>query len=96
MAWSYAAKSHVKLLIKAQNSTIRQILDMPWYVRNFHIYKEIELPRLNDFIQHLNIKFHLALENNDNNALNTLAKYDHNDPSNRNRPKTGLRLNTLL
>ena len=51
---------------------------MPWYVRNFHIYKEIEFSRLNDFIQHLNIKFHLTLGNNDNNALNTLAEYDHN------------------
>ena len=96
MTWSYAAKSHIKLFIKAQNSTVRQILDMPWYVQNFHIYKEIEHPRLKDFIQHLNIKFHLALENNDNNALNTLAEYDYNDPSNRKRPKTSLRLNTLL
>ena len=69
---------------------------MPWFVRNFHIYKEIELPSLNDFIQHLNLKFHLALENNDNNALNALAEYDHNDPRNRKRPKTGLPLNTLL
>ena len=40
MVLSYAAKSYVKLLIKAQNSTIRQILDMPWYIRNFHIYKK--------------------------------------------------------
>ena len=94
--WSYADKSHVKLLIKAQNSTVWQILDMPWYVWNFHIYKEIELPRLNDFIQNLNIKFHLALETNDNNSLNTLAEYDHKDTSNRRLPKTGLRRNTLL
>ena len=49
-----------------------------------------------DFFQHLNIKFHLALEDNDNNALNTLAEYDHNDPSNRKRPKISLHLNTLL
>ena len=53
MTWSYAAKSHVKLLIKAQNSTVRQILDMSWYALNFYIYKEIELPHLNDFIQTL-------------------------------------------
>ena len=45
--------SHIKLLIKVQNSTLRQILDMPWYVQNFHVYKEIELPHLNDFIQTL-------------------------------------------
>ena len=69
---------------------------MPWYVWNFHIYKEIELPRLNDFMQHLNWNFHLPLENTENNILNTLAEYDHNDPINRKRTKTGVRLNTLF
>ena len=69
---------------------------MPWYARNFHIYKEIGLPRLNNFIQHLNLNFHLALENTDNNALNTLAVYDRYDPSTRKSPKTGLHLNILL
>ena len=69
---------------------------MPWYVRNFHVYTEIELPMLNDFIQHLNLNFHLASENTDKYALNTLAAYDHYDPSNRKCPKRGLRLNTLL
>ena len=96
MMRSYTAKSHVKLLLKSPNSTIRQILDMPLCVRNFHIHKEIELPRLNDFIQHLNLNFHLVFENTDDIALNTLAEYDHNDPRNRRRVKTGLRLNTLL
>ena len=69
---------------------------MPWYVRNFHIYKEIELPRWNDFIQHLNLNFHLALENTDSIALNAFAAYDHYDLLNRKCRKTGLRLNTVL
>ena len=47
-------------------------------------------------MQHLNLNFHLALENIDNRALNTLVEYDHNNLLNRKRPKTGLRLNTLL
>ena len=49
---------------------------MTWYVGNVHIYKEIYIPR------------HLALENEDNRALNTLAEYDHNNPINRKRAKT--------
>ena len=57
MTWSRTAKSHVKLFIKVQNSTVQQILDMSWYVRTFHINKEIELPLLNDFIQHFNLNF---------------------------------------
>ena len=46
---------------------------MPWCVRNFHVYKEIDIPRLNEFMQHLNLNFPLPLENIDNRALNTLA-----------------------
>ena len=68
---------------------------MPWCVRNFHVYKEIDIPRLNEFMQHLNLNFPLPLENIDNRALNTLVEYDHNNPMNRKRPKTGLRLNNL-
>ena len=96
MLWSYAAKSRVKLLIKVQNSTVRQILDKPWYVRNFHIYKEIDIPCFTDFMQHLNFNFYLALENMDNCALDTLVEYDYNNPINTKRPKTYLHLNTLL
>ena len=69
---------------------------MPWYFRNFYIYKEIDIPRLNDFMQHFNLNFHLSLGNVDNCTLNTLVEYDHNNPINRKRPKTGLHLNTLL
>ena len=69
---------------------------MPWCVRNFHNYKEIDIPCLNDFMQHFNLNFHLTLGNVDNRALNTLVEYNHNSPINRKRPKTGLPLNTLL
>ena len=55
---------------------------MPWYVRKFHIYKEIDVPFLNDFIQYLNLNFYFALENVDNHALNTCVEYDHNNPLN--------------
>ena len=96
MMWSYAAKSHVKLLIKVQNSTIRQILDMPWHIQNFHFYKVIYILRLNNYMQHRNLNFLLAWENINNRALNILIQYDYNNPINRKSLKTGLRLNTLL
>ena len=66
--------SKVKLLLKAQSSTIWQILDMPWYARNFYVYEEIGIILLNVFIKHLNLNFHLALENIDNRALNALVE----------------------
>ena len=69
---------------------------MSWHIQNFHIYKEIDISRLNDLMQHLTFNFHLTLENVNYRALNTLAKYDHNKSTNRKRPKTGLRRKTLL
>ena len=84
------------LLIKTQNSTIRQILDMRWYARNFQVYKEIDIPSLNYFIEHVNLNFHLVLVNIDNRVLNTNANYDLNNPVNRKHLKTGLQLNTFL
>ena len=60
MTWSHAAKTYLKLIIKAQNLTFWQIIDILWYVRHFHMYKEIDIPRLNKFMQHVNINFPLS------------------------------------
>lgn len=70
--WAYATKCHIKLLIQSQNSTIRLLFDVPYYVRNFHLYKEIKYPKLNTFIQVLKINFYPSLENSENRALNSL------------------------
>ena len=70
---------------------------MPRYIRIFYIYKEIAIPRtMNNFMQHLNLNFHLALENIDNRAFITLAECDDNNSINWECPKTGLHRNTLL
>ena len=69
---------------------------MPCYVRNFQICKEIETPRQNYFIQHLNLDIHLSLDNIENSVLKTLAEYNHKNPINGKNPKTVLSLNTLL
>lgn len=57
----------------SQNSTLRIIYGVQYYVRNFHLYKEIKYPELNTQIQDLNISFHLSLENHENSALNTVT-----------------------
>ena len=51
---------------------------------------------LNHILQHLNINFHLVLENVDNHVLYSLVEYEHHIPMNRKSIKSGLRLNTLL
>ena len=51
---------------------------------------------LNHILQHLNINFHLVLENVDNLALNILEKYDHSNPISWKRLKTGLVLTSFF
>ena len=48
----------------------------------FIFIKKIDIPRLNDFMQHLNLYFRLVRENIDNRALNTHIEYDYNNPIN--------------
>ena len=73
---SYVANTHFKLLIKSKNSTVLQAFDMLQYIQNFHNYKSVELPRLNDFMQQLNLNFHLVLESIENNAFITVTEYE--------------------
>jgi hypothetical protein len=68
----------------AQNITIRQITNSPYYFHNTHIYDEIKLLSLLKFLQNLSIKFHSKL---DNELLIKLAHYDQTEPSNKKRPK---------
>ena len=55
-------------LVNRKKGKIGLFFDIPWYGRNYHIYKEINIPRLNDYIQQLNLHFHLVLENSDESA----------------------------
>lgn len=83
-------------LHKHQNATIRLIYDVPYCVRNYHLYNDINFPKLSTSIQHLNVNFHLSFENSDNSALDTLPVYDIFDPINRKRRKLGIIVETLL
>ena len=71
IVWSYAAKSHVKLLIKDQNSTIQQILDMIWHVQNLIFIKKLIFHIWMISYNTLTL-ISFTLENIDNLALNTM------------------------
>lgn len=89
-AWAQAAKSHILILERCQNSTIRQLLDMPYYIPNKAIYKELKIPPLRNVLLKLVQNFHLNLPNIDNEALNTMAACDQTDVKNKKRPKAAL------
>ena len=96
MVWSTAAKTNLLLLSKSHNSVIREIYNIPFYITNKQLYSEISYPRLGAYIKKLNSNFHMALQNNNNPALNELENYDHIIFANRNRPTAGPSINLLL
>ena len=94
--WSASTKSNLLLLSRSQNSVIRQIYNIPFYVTNKQLYCKIPYLHLGAYIKKLNSNFHLALQNNNNPVLNELENYDHPAFANRKRPKAGLSINPLL
>lgn len=83
---AFAAKSHIKLILQAINTTIRLI---------FMCLAMFEIFEHNDFIHLLNVNFHLLLEDVGNSALDTLPIYDISDTSNRKGLKMCIILNSL-
>ena len=90
----YISQSFPVSIFWIVNSNTRKFLriSLSWHfsARNFYIHKQIDIPCLNDFIQHLNFNFHLSLDNVDNRVLNALAEYDHKNPIYGKLPKTDL------
>ena len=73
MIWLFNSKSRINILTRSQNSEIRQIYDTYRYLQNQYFFKETAISHLKHYIQHLNLNFHLALQNNDNPVLNSFA-----------------------
>lgn len=60
------------------------------------IYKEINVPRLENFYEKLNINFHNSILNSNNSALNTLPAYDPVYTVDRKRPKVAINVTNLI
>ncbi|GBN28313.1 hypothetical protein AVEN_270339-1 [Araneus ventricosus] len=83
--WGAAAKSHINKLEAAQNKIASQITQVPWYVRNKQIQKELKLTPLLDHFRKLATKFFNTV---DNAAIAEIPKYDPSEPRKRKRPRT--------
>ncbi|CAI6374212.1 unnamed protein product [Macrosiphum euphorbiae] len=57
--WGSCANSHLNKIQIYQNKILRIITDAPWFVRNKAIHKDLNIPTINEHINHLsNIFFH--------------------------------------
>ncbi|GBO13214.1 putative RNA-directed DNA polymerase from transposon X-element [Araneus ventricosus] len=86
--WGAAAKSHINKLETAQNKIARQITQVPWYVRNKQIQKELKLTPLLDYLRKLAIKFFSNIDNSTNTDIAEIPRYDPSEPIKRKRQRT--------
>ncbi|GBN67053.1 hypothetical protein AVEN_121719-1 [Araneus ventricosus] len=86
--WGAAAKTHINKLETAQNKIARQITQVPWYVRNKQIQKELKLTPLLDYFRKLAIKFFNNIDNSTNTTIAEIPRYDPSEPRKRKRPRT--------
>ena len=60
--WSACAKSNLLLLSWFQNSVIRQIYNIAFYISNKQLYREIPTPHYGLYIKKLYTNFHLGIK----------------------------------
>lgn len=72
-AWATISNSGIKRLAGSFNKKLKTALDAPRYMRNINMYKDLNMPSLEDFINQANAKF--FLKNLSNPALERYLNY---------------------
>ncbi|GBN19032.1 putative RNA-directed DNA polymerase from transposon X-element [Araneus ventricosus] len=86
--WGAAAKTHIKKLESLQNSTLRMITDVPWFIRNKNILHDLKVPTIKDFFSKLAINFFNQIDNHSNPAIRSIPTYDPSTNRKKRRPRT--------
>lgn len=85
--WATASDCHIKSISASQNTTLRQITDADWYIRNRNIHKDLKILSLTSFIQKLAQNFFNSI---DQEIITDLMNYDPTDAANSKRPRAVL------
>ena len=64
--WGTASESNIKLLQRYQFKTIRSIINVPWYIANGNIHKDLEMPTVKEEIKSFSDKYLQWLGNHSN------------------------------
>ncbi|GBO36766.1 hypothetical protein AVEN_164996-1 [Araneus ventricosus] len=86
--WGAAAKTHINKLETTQNKIARQITQVPWFVRNKQIQKELKLTSMLEFFRKLALNFFNTIDNSSNPAIAEIPTYDPAEPKKKRRPRT--------
>lgn len=74
--WGHAANSHISRLSGIENSLIRMALNVPWFVRNEHLFRDIKWTKFQEHIKEKATKFYALGETHTNSLIRTAANPD--------------------
>lgn len=55
--WGTASQTHLKKIQTFQNKILRISVNAPWFIRNVHLHKDLEMQTINEFIKNINTKY---------------------------------------
>lgn len=84
--WGCASKSNLAIIQRSQSKILRAITDAPWYVSNQMIHNDLNIPFVQDVIQHHSNKHHAKLELHTNPLIQPLLQHHNNRRLKRNWP----------
>ncbi|GBO34686.1 RNA-directed DNA polymerase from mobile element jockey [Araneus ventricosus] len=88
--WGAAAKTHLNKLEGLQNTTVRQITNSPWYLRNQNILKDLNLQTIAQHNLKLAKKFFRKIDSSTNGAIIAIPDYDPASPRKKRRARSQL------
>ncbi|GFX03174.1 RNA-directed DNA polymerase from mobile element jockey [Trichonephila clavipes] len=85
--WGSAGMCHLKKLHTLTNSFLRQIVNVPWFVRNEVIYRDLKIKPFLPHIKDLSKRFFDKLPSVPNELISNQPAYDPAVPSSQKRPR---------
>ena len=76
--WGTASNSNIETLQRFQWKTLRSLIDVPWYVTNETIHRELKIPTIKEEISKFSNRYNIRVNNHQNPLVTQLI--DTSDP----------------
>jgi hypothetical protein len=76
--WGTASTSNIEIMERFQSKALRIILDVPWYVPNNHIRRDLQMPSLKEEIRRYSSQYSARLSAHPNDQILTLMEFQGN------------------
>jgi hypothetical protein len=76
--WGTASTSNIDILERFQSKTLRMILDVPWYVPNTVIRRDLQIPTAKEEIQRYSSQYSARLSAHPNDLIANLMELPDN------------------